>query len=215
MVRFLPLFVGIMPVAGVTVAYLLNVEANILPSCFPLLEGCTSISSTGRQMPGSLVFRAVMLPQAAFLVGLWWLAAAWLRQLTPASRLFRPMQGCGIVGAIALVVYVTFLGTKAPFYEFMRHFGIYFYFLGTALAQILLSLAINRSTLRTGMLCLIATPFILGIANLVQKRLVAEPDLIENGIEWTAAVFMQLWFVLLFFAWRATGLKVRIETDVS
>jgi hypothetical protein len=118
-----------------------------------------------------------------------------------------------VIGAVALVVYVTFLGTKQPFYEFMRHFGIYFYFLGTAVSQILLSLAMPRSGLRTAMLWVIATPFALGVLNLVQKLLLSHSNNIENRIEWTAALLMQVWFLQLYVAWRRTGLTLKVGVD--
>jgi hypothetical protein len=213
MFRFLPLFAGVVPIAGIAAAYWLNVEAGLLPACMPLLDGCTSISATGRMLPGSMPFRAVLLPQAALLAFLWRLSVRWLEQVRPESRAGTPILICGATGAIALVLYVTFLGTEQPFYEFMRRFGIYFYFLGTALSQILLTLAISPSRLRTAMLWVIGTPLVLGLINLAQKVLLADSNGVENSIEWASALLMQLWFVLLFFAWRRTGIGVTVYVD--
>lgn len=211
MVRLLPIVVGLAPVLGVIIAYRLNVDAAILPSCLPVLDGCTSISSTGRQMPGSLVFKGVMFPQAAMLALLWWFAARWVRYDRPRSFLSTWILVCGLIGSISLTIYVIFLGTEAPFYEFMRRFGIYFYFLGTAIAQLLLSVAIRQTRLRTLLLTIVAIPFALGLVNLVQKEIATNADQIENAIEWTAASCMQLWFVLLIFAWR----NARLQSDIK
>jgi hypothetical protein len=63
------------------------------------------------------------------------------------------------------------------------------------------------------MLWLIATPFLLGLMNLLQKALLEQSDKIENGIEGTAALLMQLWFVLLYFAWRKSGFELIVRTD--
>lgn len=213
MIRFLPLFVGIVPVIGVAAAYLLNVRAGILPSCMPLLDGCTSISATGRYLPGSMPFRAVLLPQAASLVVLWWICVEWLKQVAPASRARHVVLTSGVVGAVALIVYITFLGTKQPFYEFMRYFGIYFYFFGTAIAQIVLTVAMPHSRLRTTMLWLIVTPFVLGLMNWAQKLLLSDSDIFENQIEWISALLMQVWFVLLYVAWRKSGFAITVRTD--
>lgn len=215
MIRVLPLLVGIAPVIGVSVAYWLAANSGVLPSCMPILDGCTSISSTGRYMPGSLLFRAVLLPQAGFLVILWWISVEWLEQVTLRPRGSYVILISGVVGAVALVLYVTFLGTKEPFYEFMRHFGIYFYFLGTALSQVLLTIGMPRSSLRSAMLCVIGTPFVLGLANLALKAVLAQPDNIENRIEWVAALLMQIWFLLLYAAWRKSGLAVTVRTDLT
>ncbi len=213
MFRFLPLFAGVVPIAGIAAAYWLNVEAGLLPACMPLLDGCTSISATGRMMPGSMPFRAVLLPQAALLAFLWWFSVRWLEQVSPESRAGTPILICGATGAIALVLYVTFLGTEQPFYEFMRRFGIYFYFLGTGLSQILLTLALSPSRLRATMLWVIGTPLVMGLINLAQKLLLADSNGIENSIEWASALLMQLWFVLLFVAWRRTGIGVTVYVD--
>jgi hypothetical protein len=212
MIRVLPLIVGLVPVIGVTSAYWLNVRAGVLPGCMPLLDGCTSISATGRYMPGSMPFRAVLLPQAAFLTVLWWIGIGWLKQVMPASRARHLILVSGIVGAVALVAYVTFLGTRQPFYEFMRHFGIYFYFFGTAIAQIVLTAAMPHSRLRFAMLWVIGTPFVLGLLNWAQKLWLSDSDIFENSIEWIAALLMQVWFVLLYFAWRKSGLTVSVRT---
>ncbi len=215
MIRVLPLVAGIAPVVGVTVAYWLGVRNGVLPSCMPLVDGCTSISATGRYLPGSLLFKAVMLPQAAFLLMLWYFAVEWLHLIAPRPRRRYLALACGIVGAAALVLYVTFLGSKEPFYEFMRRFGIYFYFLGTVLAQLLISLAMPKFSLRMAMLWVSAAPFLLGFGNLLQKALFDSPDSIENRIEWIAALLMQVWFVLLYCAFRKSGFAISVRTDPS
>jgi hypothetical protein len=213
MIRFLPLFVGIVPVIGVAASFSLNVRAEVLDGCMPLLEGCVSISATGRYMPGSMPFRAVLLPQAALLVVLWWVGVEWLRQVAPSSRAGRTVLSSGVVGAVALVAYVTFLGTRQPFYEFMRHFGIYFYFFGTAIAQIALTVAMPHSRLRSIMFWVIVAPFVLGLINWAQKLLLGNSSIFENTIEWNSALLMQVWFVLLYFAWRKTGIVISVRTD--
>jgi len=213
MIRVLPLFVGIVPVIGVAAAYWLNVRAEVLDSCMPLLEGCVSISAAGRYLPGSMPFRAALLPQAALLVVLWWVGVEWLKQVAPSSRAGRTILFSGAVGAVALVVYVTFLGTRQPFYEFMRHFGIYFYFFGTAISQIVLTMAMPQSRLRSIMMWVIVAPFVLGLANWAQKLLLGNSNTFENTIEWNSALLMQVWFVLLYFAWRKTGITINVRTD--
>jgi hypothetical protein len=212
MIRALPLLVGIVPVIGVALAYWLGAQSGVLPSCMPLLDGCTSISATGRYFPGSLPFKAAMLPQATLLLMLWWIAVEWLHQVVPRPHRRYFILVCGVVGAVALVVYVTFLGTGEPLYEFMRRFGIYFYFLGTALSQLQLTLAMPRSPLRKVMLWFVGTPFLLGLLNLVQKALLEDSDNIENRIEWISALLMQGWFVLLYFAWRNFSFTLTVRT---
>lgn len=221
LVRGLPLFAGIAPLTGITLAYWLGVRNDVLPSCIPYFDGCTSISATGRYMPGSLVFRAVMLPQSVVLVFVWYYVAHWLRNIAPSSKAQNAIIVSGCVGALALVLYVTLLGTKTPFYEFMRRFGIYFYFLGTATAQVVLAIALLRhidrvkhpslKNLAIAMLWLCALPFALGILNLILKAVLDNANFMENRIEWISALLMQAYFVVLYFAWRHTGFSVAVK----
>ncbi len=222
LIRALPLVAGIVPVAGIFLSYWLAVENGVLPACSPFLDGCVSISATGRYMPGSLLFRAAMLPQSVLLLMVWYLASLWLRNLAPASRAPATIMVAGVIGALALVLYVTFLGTKAPFYEFMRRFGIYFYFLGTAIAQVTLAVALLKharqkaarelTRLSVGMLLLCGLPFLLGILNLVLKSLLDDADPYENRIEWISALLMQAYFIVLYLAWRITGFSIAVNT---
>lgn len=225
LIRALPLLAGIAPVAGITLAYWLGVNNDVLPSCNPYVDGCTSISATGRYMPGSLLFRAVMLPQSILLVVVWYLSARWLRAIAPTSKAAGAVMLFGFVGALCLVMYVTFLGTKAPFYEFMRRFGIYLYFLGTATAQLTLAIALwghaRRSAIPSlkriagAMLWLCVLPFVLGVLNMVLKAVLDDADTAENRIEWISALLMQGYFVVLYLAWRDTGFSIEVRTNQS
>jgi len=220
LIRWLPLIAGIVPFVGVHVCYVIAVKHGFLPACIPYIDGCTSISATGRYPPASFLFRAVELPFAALLIVIWSLTIEWLRALK--SELSKTTAVAvlvsGVAGALALIVYVTFLGTKEPIYEFMRRFGIYGYFLGTVLAQLFVALSLRdaRNTalgrLPAVLLWLCVSPFALGLLNLVQKAVLAyaTADALENSIEWFASTLMQAYFVVLYFAWRRTGFETRV-----
>ena len=62
------------------------------------------------------------------------------------------------------------------------------------------------------MLALVALPFALGVINMVLKSVLDDADQAENRIEWIAALAMQTWLVLLYFAWRKTGFRVSVNT---
>lgn len=211
LLRALPLVVAIAPLIGISVAYWIGAQHELLPNCNPWLDGCTSISSTGRYPPGDRLFRAVMLTQAAWLAVTWYLAALWLRSVVPSSRSDRTVLITGLVGALALVVYVSYLASNDPFYEVMKRYGIYFYFAGTALAQVAVSASLPPSRLQKTMLALCLTPFALGIFNILHKYLVLDINSMENRIEWVAALFMQLWFIALYLAWRRAQIRVVVS----
>jgi uncharacterized membrane protein len=223
LIRWLPLIAGIVPFIGVHICYVVAVQHGFLPACIPHVDGCTSISATGRNPPASFLFRAIELPFAAILVVIWHFTVEWLRVLKPAlsRRMAVAILVSGVAGALALIVYVTFLGTKEPIYEFMRRFGIYFYFLGTVLAQLFVALSLRSAgnaalgRLPDVMLWLCVSPFALGLLNLAQKAVLAHAtaDALENSIEWFAATLMQAYFVVLYFAWRRTGFEARVTVD--
>ena len=212
-IRYLPLVVAIVPIIGINIAYWIGVDHGNLPSCNPYLDGCTSISSTGRYPPGDRLFRAVMLPQAVLLALTWHFAVLWLRSVRPASRAPATMITAGLVSALALIIYVSYLASNDPFYEIMRRYGIYLYFVGTVVAQIALTAAMGASRLRRIMGALLVMPFVLGLYNFIQKMVVANPDNMENRIEWVISLLMQLWFVGLYLAWRRSGFEVEVRTD--
>jgi hypothetical protein len=216
--RFLPLITGGMPIIAIHVSLVLAINAAAIPSCFPYLDGCASISATGRYEPASFVFKPAMMTEWVLLVFYWLFNMQWIRQLsrsagTPVTATTMAVIGCS--GALALILYVTFLGTQAPFYEFMRRFGVYLYFLFTVVAQIILArhtirLAAQASwtrvaTLGKVQLGLALVPFALGALNLVLKATLDDSDPAENIIEWIFALLMQIYFLLSYWNWRETG----------
>ncbi|MDJ0709685.1 MAG: hypothetical protein QNJ14_04805 [Woeseiaceae bacterium] len=212
-IRFLPILTGLAPLIGVNLAYWIGVQHENLPSCIPYVDGCTSISATGRYPPGDRLFRAVMLPQSAWLILTWHFSAAWLRTMRRSRMAAITTETSGLVGAAALIVYVSYLASNDPFYEVMRRYGIYLYFVGTVVAQIAVTLALRPSRLRKVMLWIIAMPFVLGIYNFVQKAYISDLNSIENRIEWIVSVLMQLWFLALYLAWRKSNFKVVPRTS--
>jgi hypothetical protein len=163
-----------------------------------------------------------MLPYAVVLAFLWYFNALWLSalQLNETRRVNKVMLVSGYVGAMALVVYVTFLGTSEPIYEFMRRTGIYFGFLGTGVAQLAASLALVRVSRDNSwprlsrnarvMLTISLLLFGLGILNIVLKSILDDADNSENRIEWIAALFMQIHFVIMYRAWLITDFRTSV-----
>jgi len=224
--RILPLATGLLPIVAIHASLLLAINAGAIPACIPYFEGCASISATGRYEPAVFLFKPAMTIEAALLILYWLASATWIKKLSGlAGQRDRTtplvILTFGIISAVALIVYVAFLGTQAPFYEFMRRFGIYFYFLFSVLAQIIFarrSLNLARQLnlpllvkISRSQFWLAVTPFILGVLNLLLKAVLDETDSAENGIEWIAALMMQIFFVLTYYAWTDT----RFEIDLT
>ena len=229
LLRLLPLITGLMPMIAIHLSLFVAINAASIPACNPYIDGCTSISATGRYEPASFIFKPAMLSQWGILIMYWLFNVAWLRAMARRAdsdeNIGKWLAVVGTAGAVALVLYTTFLGTQAPFYEFMRRIGIYFYFGCSVVAQIMLA----RHTLRLSrmlslepvarigrvQMAIALVPFVLGVLNLVLKNTLANPDPIENVIEWIFALLMQTYFLLTFFAWRHTGFDGSFEVRID
>lgn len=161
------------------------------------------------------------MPIAAFLMFFWYLQSNWLNQMTqkPHPVVFI----LGTIGAVFLVLYADFLGTEGDFYEFMRRYGITFYFAMTILAQMLSirSLQKVKGTLDRKIkrylsiqFVLIAIYWVLGIANVVIKAIgVSWADQSENIIEWHFALYMSFFFGLTAMMWKRSGFDFKFKIN--
>lgn len=228
-IRFLPLVTGLLPIVAIHLSLAIAIQADVIPPCFPYVDGCASISATGRYPPASFLFKAAMMSQW-LLMSLYWMACiGWLRALSDAAGrpryAGRALGFFGISGALSLILYVTFLGSDVPFYEFMRRFGVYLYFLFTVIAQILnarasLSLASALSLERVAyisrlQLSLALVPFALGALNLILKASLEDADAAENMIEWIFALLMHCYFLLSYGSFRATKFRWQLRTSLD
>jgi hypothetical protein len=222
MLRNLPLLVGLIPIIAVFTSYWIAINTAEVPSCNPFIDGCTSVSATGRYPPASFLFKGAMLPQSVILACYWLFNVAWLRGLiVAAGRMPKntyPVGVFGVTGALFLILYVTFLGTQEPFYEFMRRYGVYMYFALNVVAQIILAskvlpvarqLSHKRLVGLTRLQLILAWfPFALGALNLILKATLENSDAAENRIEWIFAMQMQLYFLVTYFSWRETQFRL-------
>lgn len=200
----LALISGLLPVIAINAAYVLAALSETVPLCMPYLDGCTSISSTGRTHPSVWIFKPVMLLTAVTM------AAFFLKSARITGSATGPRHDAlallGLAGAAALVLYLLFLGTEGPVYRLLRRYGVTLYFGCTYLAQLLLARRLSgpRSLLSARharwMLTLCALLLVLGLASIPISNFVADKDRIENVVEWNFALLMQLNFL---FAWQA------------
>lgn len=221
------LLAGVLPIVAATAAYLLNLRygQQLEPRfvCFPFTDGCVSISRAVRSGPGLHLFRAVMLPVAVLMFVTWASLGAWLgAQDLASARRRRWVVGLGAVGAIFLVVYATWLGTEGEWYQWLRRYGVTFYFGATALAQLLLLWILwpQRHAAAGGRLsgpvawlaALVGAQWVLGVFSSLKRLLFDDPaliDRIENVVEWWFAVPMVLAFVVVAVLFRRTGFHLR------
>lgn len=190
----LVMIVAVVPVLSVNVNYLLSASADYIPDCFVYLEGCTSISATGRYGVSYWLFKAFMLPQALLLVMFWRGVAR--RVPPPGAR--DTIITAGTTGAVFLVLYTVFLGSEGDIYRLMRRYGVFVFFLGTFIAQIAATRRLARRggarrPLRAQQVLLV----VMGLFALAEVPLGTfglQDDQAENVIEWNFSLLMQAWF---------------------
>ena len=192
---------AVLPFAAVHLCWALSTSAGQVPTCIPYLDGCTSISATGRHGTAYYVFKALIIPTAVLYLAVWGMVHAWLTQQTARRAVPRSLLICGVIGAVFLVVYATFLGSDGAVYTWLRRFGARMFFAFTSLAQLLLAWELTRllpgtKTSRV-LLGLCAFQLVIGIASLPLEAVLADPDPMQNIVEWWYALAMNAGFVLI------------------
>ena len=202
------------PVVTVHVSYAVSIAAGIVPACIPYLEGCTSISATGRHGAGYALFKAGMLPSALLLVAYWRLCRDWLLDAGDVDGPgVRSLLWLGVAGALFLMLYTTFLGHKGEVYNVLRRFGVSLNLGFTLLAQLVLVWRLGRLRATTSegacppailraKTWLLATIVLLGIGSIPVSNFIANHDQLENAIEWTFCLLISGFYLLTALAWR-------------
>ena len=217
------LFTGLLPLFCVHLTYVVAASHGHVEWCVPYWDGCTSISRVGRYGWANYLFRAGLLPYTVLLGLYWWLNQRWLLAL--GSNGSRLMLVSGWIGALFMILYVTFLGTEGASYQLMRRYGINVYFGGTFLAQVLLALKLRSLQAQgKGPSPGWVAPGLAGLAGGVlavglfyvgaRLGLATDQDRWENVLEWIAAFGMQLSIGLTVAGWRASRLSLRVDCAV-
>ncbi len=207
----LPLLITLLFAVAAHAAYLLSIQGGHVPACVTYTEGCVSISRAARHGWGNHLFRLLVIPCAVLHALVWLLAQRWLRGGWTMAAL-------GIVSAVALAVYATFLGTEGETYRFLRRYGVVAYFGFGYLAQLALMRRASRmralpAGVIAGMSWIAAGMLMLGIANVVAGALAADPetkDHWENVFEWWLGLLMVGWYAVLACGWKRQGLALEL-----
>ncbi|MGI9284782.1 MAG: hypothetical protein ACR2P1_05290 [Pseudomonadales bacterium] len=221
--RSVALLVTFLPLLAANVSYLMSATAELVPACIPYIEGCTSISRSARRGDAIFVFRATMIACAVLLIWYWRLVQLWLAQIeTVAGKTHHIIFWLGCVGALFLILYTDFLGTKGDMYRLMRRYGIIFFFSFTPIAQLLLvkqllrirkqnpGLPISKAVVNF-QLILCATMLICGITSAVLDYHGMRTDQWDNILEWNFALCLFVYFFGSYIMWGATGFRIKVS----
>lgn len=217
-VQLVPVLAGLLPLMGVMIAFVLSARAGHIPHCFPLIEGCTTISATGRQPPGSFWYKGLMIPGAVFMAVYWKLATDWLRAMGDRGvGVQRLILILGITAAVGLIYYNMVLGHIGEYYRLQRRIGVILYFGLCSLAQILLTsrLYLLRYAFPHWIYCtklaLCALILVWGWLNILLSAFYAGFDGIEDIFEWNIAMLNVAYFLSTYFLWRSTRFHAVLE----
>ncbi len=129
--RFISLACFILPVFTVIISYLISIKLNLVATCIPNFEGCTSISRAGRYEPVKFFFKPMMYFYAIFIFLFW---NIFLKKINNNKIDTKNLVILTYITVIFLCLYITFLG-ESRVYSFFKRIGIYFYILSIVLLQ--------------------------------------------------------------------------------
>ena len=134
----LPFSLGIVAILSGNLAFFISFNEGFINACFPYIEGCASISRSGRHGLAAILFKLSVLPVMTLLSIYWVITYRTIKKLIYKNSLRNSyMLVTGIIGSLFGILYTAFLGSEGDFYQLLRRVGIYFFFLGTYAAQIL------------------------------------------------------------------------------
>jgi hypothetical protein len=209
--RVLPYWAAVVPLVTVNVCYLVAIGLDHLPACIPYLTGCTSVSSTGRIAPESLIFRAGMLPSALIVALFWQRCATFLRLGGQSGSRPGTLQVLGVIAALSLVIYAVTLGFEDNAYRQLRRAGIIGFALSTFTAEVSLiifyrpmRIATTEKLWRWLIVLCVALP-LLSIASEVAKWAGAPRHGANNTVAWNAFLVASAYYAVVARIWWQHG----------
>ena len=129
--RLISLACFFLPVFTVIISYLISIKLNLVATCIPNFEGCTSISRVGRYEPVKFFFKPMMYFYALSIFFFWNIFLQEIKIVRIKSKYLIILT---FITVIFLCLYITFLG-ESKVYSFFKRIGIYFYILSIVILQ--------------------------------------------------------------------------------
>jgi len=219
--RALPLWAALVPLVTINVCYLIGVALEHLPACIPYISGCTSVSSTGRIAPESLISKAGLLSSAVVLALLWHRCATFLHLGGQTRSRLILLRVFGYLAVLFLALYSVTLGLREDEYRFLRRIGIDGFALSSLLAQVLfiglyrpMRIDATRKLTRWLIAICIALP-LLGIAAEVAKWAGVPRRAANNTVAWNAFVVISAYYAVVGRIWWHHGFSSEFRITSS
>lgn len=133
---YLALAVAVLPFVTFNISYLIAVSQAHVPLCFTYLEGCTSVSSTGRQAPEMWFFKPGVLALALFLALHWHHSAELLSSQGVSAARARGLRTIALISVMALTIYAVTLGLPDEQFGTLRRIGTHGFAFSSWIIQI-------------------------------------------------------------------------------
>ena len=196
-----------LPVFTVIISYLISIKLNLVATCIPNFEGCTSISRVGRYEPVKFFFKPMMYFYALSIFFFWNIFLQEIKIIRIKSKYLIILT---FITVIFLCLYLTFLG-ESKIYSFFKRIGIYFYILSIVILQFSSNKMLIKNKKKLSKFFnykIVKFNFYLS-SFLVISGLILLPILIikidafpqiKNIISWNYFLLIQLFFLLFFFS---------------
>jgi hypothetical protein len=214
-----PALIFIISFCGVAISLWLSRSFELVEHCRVFIDGCISISASGRQEPAVFVFRATIIPVGVLLMLVWWLNVHWLRLMGHTSRVQRAaIHLLGTASPVLLICYIALIGSAGEIDHAIRQAVITTYFPVTLMAKIILaSLLLSRCPanlprwLPHTMLAMAAIVLSLAVASVIFDSLMDDPSVAHNLMQWHGTTAFAAWYLLLARAWQLTGFSGQFD----
>ena len=208
-IKNLSFLIFIFPSFTVILSYLISLNLNLVPSCIPIIDGCTSISRAGRYYPVNYFFKSFIFISGCLIIFYWFKNFLFFNSYF-ASKLNKITFIIGILSVIFLFLYIAFLG-ESNYYKFFRKIGIFIYILFAIISELLLSIIYfkNRNykffltnfiELKLYLSLLITILGILFLPFMTMK--IDNVANLRNIIAWNYFLLIQINYLSTYFCWK-------------
>ena len=213
-IKNLSFIIFLIPTLTVIFSYIFSLNLNLVPSCIPIIDGCTSISRAGRYFPVNIFFKTLMFISGVAILLYWYGNYKFFISLS-YNKFIKVTYILGLCSIFFLFLYLIFLGEN-NYYKFFRKIGIFIYILFSIISEFLLSLNyfinIKNKLLRNSFVKykLILSTFLIILGVFLFPLMVMKIDNVSNLrniISWNYFLLIQGNFLFTYLAWKKKGLS--------
>lgn len=204
---FLALTAAVLPFVTFNTSYLIAASLEHVPTCFTYFEGCTSVSSTGRQSPETWLFKTGVLTLAIVLALHWHRSAAFLRAKGLSGLAANMLRGVAFVSVVALTIYAITLGLSDEHFGKLRRIGTHGFAFGSWITQIIFVIFYRpyridaTRRLFRWLVAAVVGLLLVGIASEIAKSLGMPRRATNNIAAWNAFLMLSAFYAILARIW--------------